>query len=76
MYPLFVRSLCRLCLHTITPTGSFVAESLEYACRTIRLGNGQEMPRDENLPRTTDGAYEVTEGGKHWSLEGDHTTKS
>lgn len=27
----------------------------------------------KNLPRTTDGAYEVTE---HWSLGSDHTTKS
>jgi hypothetical protein len=56
--------------------GSFVAESLEYAWRTVEVRKWQvEMPRDENLPRTTDAAYEVTEGREQWSLEGDHTTK-
>jgi hypothetical protein len=39
MYPLFARSLCTLCLHTITPMGSFEAESLEYAYKTIEVSN-------------------------------------
>ena len=37
IYPLFARSQCMLCLHTITPTGSDAGCLLENACKCAWL---------------------------------------
>jgi len=65
MYPLFARSLCMLCLHTITPIGSFEAESLEYAYRTIEVRNRRLLVQKACSPevyllRMTDVACKAT----------------